>query len=178
MCKRESASCCLPFPLFVHFSFSPIKFSATDFSASMSQSSNLLCTLRVAKYIAGQKTKMLRFIFTFSFHVSFFHLSLHIIHRETCVKDFSGPTAPRIWKPGINVGCDLYRVKENQHAAAYHSLYLPIFLYLQANFLASMRATVFKFCMHIESGQVYCGTENKLRCILPSFSFFPSLTPM
>ena len=99
MCKRESASCCLPFPLFVHFSFSPIKFSATDFSASMSQSSNL------AKYIVGQKTKMLRFIFTFSFHVSFFHLSLHIIHRETCVKDFSGPTAPRIWKPGTNIGC-------------------------------------------------------------------------
>ena len=24
-----------------------------------------------------------------------------------------------------------------------------------------MRARVFKFCIHIESGQVYCGTENK-----------------
>ena len=24
-----------------------------------------------------------------------------------------------------------------------------------------MRAGVFKFCIHIESGQVYCGTENK-----------------
>ena len=125
----------------------------------------------MAKYTVGQKIKMLRFIFTFSFHVSFFHLSLHIVHRETCVRDFSGTTAPRIWKPGTNVGCDLlYRVKENQHAAAYHSLYLSIFLYLQANFLASMRATVLKFCIHIESGQVYCGTENKLRCILPSFS--------
>ena len=99
----------------------------------------------MAKYIVAQKTKMLRFIFTFSFHVSLFHLSLHIIHREICVKDFSGTTAPRILKPGTNVGCDLlYRVKENQHAAAYHSLYLSIFLYLQANFLASMRATVFK----------------------------------
>ena len=25
-----------------------------------------------------------------------------------------------------------------------------------------MRAIVFKFCIHIESGQVYCGTENGL----------------
>ena len=51
-------------------------------------------------------------------------------------KDFSGTTAPRILKLGTNVGCDLlYHVKEIQHAAAYHSLYLSIFLYRQANFL-------------------------------------------
>ena len=35
----------------------------------------------------------------------------------------------RILKFGTNVGYDLlYCVKENQHAAAYHSLYLSIFL--------------------------------------------------
>ena len=41
------------------------------------KSTNFLYTLRVAKYIVGQKTKMLRFIFTifFSFFL-FFHLSL------------------------------------------------------------------------------------------------------
>ena len=44
MCKRESASCCLPFPLFIHFSFLPIKFSATDFSVSMSQSLQICYT--------------------------------------------------------------------------------------------------------------------------------------
>ena len=60
----------------------------------------------------------------------------NVIHRKICVKDFSGTTAPRILKFGTNVGYDLlYCVKENQHAAAYHSLYLSIFLSLQANFL-------------------------------------------
>ena len=39
---------------------------------------------------------------------------------------------PRILKFGTNAGYDLlYCVKENQHAAAYHSLYLSIFLSLQ-----------------------------------------------
>ena len=95
------------------------------------ESSNFLCTLRVAKYIVGQKTKMLRFIFAFSVHFSFFSIShSNVIHREICVKDFSGTTVPRILKLGTNVGYDLYRVKENQHAAAYHSPYLSIFLYL------------------------------------------------
>ena len=70
-----------------------------------------------AKYIVGQKTKMLRFIFTIFFHFSFSHSN--VIHREICVKDFSGTTAPRILKFGTNVGVDLlYCVKENQHAAA------------------------------------------------------------
>ena len=51
-------------------------------------------------------------------------------------KDFSGTTVPRILKFGTNVGYDLlYCVRENQHAAAYHSPYLSIFLSLQANFL-------------------------------------------
>ena len=39
----------------------------------------------------------------------------NVIHREICVKDFSGTTVPRILKFGINVGYDLlYCVKENQ----------------------------------------------------------------
>ena len=43
---------------------------------------------------------------------------------------------PRILKFGTAVGYDLlYCVKENQHVAAYHSPYLSIFLFLQANFL-------------------------------------------
>ena len=55
-----------------------------------------------------------------------------VIHREICVKNLSGTTAPRISKFGTNVGYDLlYCVKENQHAAAFHSLYLSILLSLQ-----------------------------------------------
>ena len=54
------------------------------------------------------------------------------IHREICVEDFSGTTAPRILKCGTNVRYYLlYCIKENQHAAMYHSLYLSIFLSLQ-----------------------------------------------
>ena len=73
---------------------------------------------------------MLRFIFTIFFPFPISHSS--VILREICVKDFSGTTVPRILKFGTNVGYDLlYCVKENQHAAAYHSLYLFIFLSLQ-----------------------------------------------
>ena len=61
----------------------------------------------------------------------------NVIHREICVKAFSGTAAPRILKFGTNVGYDLlYCVRENQHAAAYHSPYLSIFLPLQAKFLS------------------------------------------
>ena len=84
----------------------------------------------MAKYFVGLKTKMLRFIFTIFFHFSISHSN--IIHREICVKDFSGTTVPRILKFGTNVGYDLlYCVKESQLVAAYHSFYLSIFLSLQ-----------------------------------------------
>ena len=80
----------------------------------------------MAKYIVGQKTKMLRFIFTFSFHFTISHSS--VIHRKICVKDFSGTTAPRVLKFGTNVGYDLlYRLKENQHTALIIPLICPFF---------------------------------------------------
>ena len=53
----------------------------------------------------------------------------NVIHREICVKDFSGTSVPRILKFGTNAGYDLlYCLKESQRAAAYRSLYLSIFL--------------------------------------------------
>ena len=83
----------------------------------------------MTKYIVEKKIKMLRLIFALFFHFSSSHSN--VIHKEICVKDFSGTTAPRILKFGTNVGYDLYCVKEIQHAAAYCSLYLSIFLSLQ-----------------------------------------------
>ena len=60
----------------------------------------------------------------------------NVIHREICVKDFSGTTAPRFLKFGQNVGHDLLHcVRENQSPDAYHFLYLSIFLSHQSNFL-------------------------------------------
>ena len=88
----------------------------------------------MAKYIVEQKTKVLSFIFIFSFHFSISHS--YVIHRKVCVKDFSGTIAPRVLKFGTNFGYVLlYRVKANQRTTIYHSPYLSIFPYLQANFL-------------------------------------------
>ena len=100
-------------------------------------SSNFVYTLRGAKYIVGKKPKMLRFIFAFFFPCFLLTIShFNVIHKDICVKAFSGTTAPSILKCGTNVGYDmLYCIKENQHAAAHHSPYLSIFLSLQANFL-------------------------------------------
>ena len=83
------------------------------------------------------------------------------------MKYFSGTALPRILKFGINVGYDLFYCV-NQPPAYF--FYLCIFLSLQSNllildyladYLAPLRARVFKFCIHIESGQIYCGKENK-----------------
>ena len=69
--------------------------------------------------------------------------------RVTC-------TILRILKFGTNVGYNLLHcVKENQHPPAYHSLYLSIFLSLQA----PMRVRISKFCIHLDSDRdkdAYC----------------------
>ena len=61
---------------------------------------------------------------------SFFSISRSsVMHREICVKDFSGTTAPRISKFGTHIGYDhLYHVRKNQNF--YHSLYMSFFLFL------------------------------------------------
>ena len=124
-----------------HFLYSSIFLSLqTNFLLQISRllwepkSSNFLYTLRVAKpSILWDRKQRCWDLFLPSFSIFFFPFSHAIvIHREICVKDFSGNTVPRILKFGTNLGLDLlYCVKENQHAAAYHSLYLSIFLSLQ-----------------------------------------------
>ena len=51
-------------------------------------------------------------------------------------------------------------------------LICPFFFISKQIFLASMRARVFKFCIHIESGQVYCVTENKTEIYFAFFLLF------
>ena len=129
----------------------------------------------------GKKTKMLWLIFAFFFSIfPFFVSHSNVIRREICVKDFSGTTVPRILKFGTKVGYDLlYCVKENQYAAANYSLICPFSFspskFSFTYFLAFMRARVFKFCIHIESGQVYCVTENKTE-IYSAFFFLFSIS--
>ena len=134
MCKRDPASSCLSFPLFVHFSFSPIKISVTDFFASMRATVFKICIhLESGQMYCGTEIQDAEIYFYHLFRCFFFSIThSHVIHREICAKDFSGTTAPRILKFGTNVRYDLlYWVKENHRAAAYHTLYLSIFLSLQ-----------------------------------------------
>ena len=79
LCKRESACCSY------HFLYLSIFLSLqSNFLLQISlllwepESSNFLYTLRVAKYIMGRKIKMLRYIFTLSFHFSISHSN--VIH--------------------------------------------------------------------------------------------------
>ena len=62
-------------------------------------------------------------------------------------------------------------------------LIIPLFVHFSyspskfsvTNFLVSMRARVFKFCIHIESGQVYCVTKNETE-IYSAFFFLFSIS--
>ena len=89
-----------------------------------------------------------------------------------------------ILKFGKNDGYDwFYCVKENQHAAAYHPLYFSIFLSLQAYFLLQISQLLWEpessnFVYTLRVAKYIVGQKTKLlRFILPSFSFFPFLTP-
>ena len=62
-------------------------------------------------------------------------------------------------------------------------LIIPLFVHFSFSpskfsltcFLTSMRDRVFKFCIHIESGQVYCVTQNKTE-IYSAFFFLFSIS--
>ena len=171
--------CCLSFPLFVHFSFSPIKLFFTEFCAPITASVFKFCIHleRGQVYcVKENQDSVINFCLLFQFFL--FSIShSNVIHREICVKDFTGTTVPRILKFGTNVGYDLlYYVKENQYAAACHCLICRFFFspskFSVTNFSASMGARVFKFCIHMESGQVYCGTENKTQIYFALFLIF------
>ena len=92
-----------------------------------------LVHLESGQIYCGRENQDAEIYFYHLFHFFLFSIShSNVIHREICVKDFSGSAVPKILKSGTNVGYGLlYCVKENQLAAACHSLYLSIFLSLQ-----------------------------------------------
>ena len=120
------------------------------------------------------------------FPFSIFHSN--VIHRECCVKDFSGTTAPRILKFGRNVGYDLLQcVRENQPPDAHHFLYLSIFLSLQTHFLLQIswllwepESSNFLYTLRVAKPSILW--DRKPRCldlVLQSVSIFPfSLLPL
>ena len=91
-----------------------------------------LIPLESGQVYCGTENQDAETYFYLLFPFSFFSIChSNVIHKEICVKDLSGTTAPRILKFGTNVGYDLlYCVRENQPPAAYHFLYLSIFLSL------------------------------------------------
>ena len=160
------------------FSFSPVKFSVTDFLASMRASLQISYTPWEWPSILWDRKPRCWDLFLPSLSIS--HSS--VIHREICVKEFSGTTVLRILKFGTNVGYDLlYCVKENQHAAAYHSLFVhfsfsPIKLFV-TEFSTPITASLQIFYTPWEGPSILW--DRKQNCfIMPYFSFFPFLTPM
>ena len=212
--------------LLVHFSFSPSKFSVTNFLASMRARVFKFCIhIESGQVYCGTENKtdiyfaffLLFFIshsnvihreicdkyFLGLLHVGFYNLvqvdygkenqvsvinfcllfpfflfsisHSNVIHREICVKDFSGTTVPRILKFGTNVGYDLlYCVKENQHAALIFPLIYPFFFLSKQifcyKFLSFDGSQSLQILYWEWPGILWDRKQN--RFILPSFSFF------
>ena len=174
--KRESACCCLSFPLFVYFSFSPINLFVTEFSAPITARVFKFCILlERGQVYCGKENQDSVINFCLLFQFFFFSIShSNVIHREICVKDFSGTSVPRILKFGTHVGYHLYCVKRVSlllliFPLVVHFSFSPSKFFV-TNFSASMR--VFIFRIHIESGQVYCGAENKTQIYFALFLIF------
>ena len=72
---RESACCCLSFPLFVHFSFSPIKHFFTEFSAPITARVFKFCIHLERGHVSCGKENQ-DSVINFCLLFPFFHLSL------------------------------------------------------------------------------------------------------
>ena len=127
----------IPFICPFFFSLSNKTFCHKILSSYYSQSIQIYIHLERGQVYCEKENQdsMIKFCLLFPFFL--FSISQSsVIHREICVNNFSVTTVPWILKFGTNVGYDFfYCVQENQYAAAYHSPYLSIFLFLQANFL-------------------------------------------
>ena len=92
----------------------------------------------------------------------FFISHSNVIHREICVKDISGTTAPRILKFGTNVGYDFVLCKrESPFCCSFFFLFVHFSFSNKTFRHRTLSSWVFKFCIHLERCQVYCGKENE-----------------
>ena len=182
MCNKRTATYCLSVPLFVHFSFSPIEISVTDFSAPIEASVFKFC-VHLLKFGTKLDSDELYCVSKEQPHIayqsiySFFFLSNG--NSFFSVKDFSAPTWVRILKFCTKLDCDeLYCVTKEQPHIAYQSLYLFIILSLQLKFLSQISQLLLK---PVFLNLVY--TFRKAKCtvlleikmlilILPSFFIF------
>ena len=105
-----------------------------------------LIHLESGQVYCGTKNQDAEIYFYILFPFFLFSIShSNVIHREICVKVFSGTTVPRVLKFGTNVGYELlYHVKENQHTALIIPLIYPFFF-------ISMQIFCYKFLSFCES---------------------------
>ena len=81
------------------------------------------------------------------------------MHRESCVKDYSIPAAPRILKFGTNIGYDyLHCVRRIQHPLFVHFSFSRI-KYFITDFSATTSLMILKFGIGYD--KLYCLKENK-----------------
>ena len=99
-------------------------------------------------------------VFAFSV-IMFVCLSVCLSVNSFFVKDFSATTWVRILKFGTKLDSDeLYCVRKEQP----HCLSVPLFVHFSfspmeisvTDFSAPIGASVFKFCVHLQDGKVYC----------------------
>ena len=102
----------LSFPLFVHFSFCPSKFSVTNFSACMRASLQILYThWEWPSILWDRKKTQIYFALFLLFSIS----HSNVIHWRICDKYFAGTIACRILLFGTSVVNHLlFYVKENR----------------------------------------------------------------
>ena len=122
-------------------------------SSYYSESLQILYTLWEGPSILWERKPRFCDYFVPSFSIS----HSNVIHREICVKDSSGTTVPEILKFGTKW---VWLVVLCKRESAYCCLSFSLFFHFSfspskfsiTNFLASMRARVFKIFIHIESG--------------------------
>ena len=163
LCKRESAFYCLPFP-FRPFCFLSSQFFCYRFlGCNEGQSAQIL-------YTSWERT--VRFIWS-SFVPFLFSIShASVIHMDILFKNFSGTTVLCLGFRNLSTYVWLWICFFFYVLRTWISLLrliiafvCPFFFLSNQNFchifLGSLvRASVFKFWIHIECGQVYCWKEN------------------
>ena len=175
--------------LFVHFSISPIKISVTDFWAFMRAKVFKFCIhIESGQVYCGKENHDAEINFCLLFACFLFSIShSNVIHREICVKDFSGTTEPRTLKFGTNVGYNLlYCVRENQPPPLIIPFICPFFFLSNKNFcpifLGFYERESSNFVYTLRVAKYIVGKKiMMLRLIFAfflHFSFFPSLTQM
>ena len=123
MCKKESALSCSTVPLFVHFSFSLIEISVTNFSAAIYAIFKFRIHLDSVKVYCVTENQMASVCFSILFPLCSFSICHScIMNMEISVKHFSGTARLRKVKFSTNIGHDKFHcVRKNQLSSAYQS---------------------------------------------------------